>query len=448
MQTNNVVVIARREYLSRVKTKGFWIGTVLLPVLMLSMTILPSLLIARSKSTLRLAIVDQTGKVGAPLQSKLEHQTGSDKDNEKDKDKSPTGAAQLQAKGRQQTPLSTFVVELIGAKPDADAQRAELDRRVMAKEIDAWVWIGADTLTSNKIEYHGESVSNFVTQGRLQDIVSDVVRDVRLEEAGYDTTLVSKLTQGVKIDTVRITKEGGKAETGMAGFFFAYAMFFVQYMLLMLYGQQVMSGVLEEKTSRIVEVVVSSVRPFEMMLGKLVGICLVGLSQVLIWLLTAAFITAPGLAFAAITLPANIPTVSLTLLFHFAALFILGFFVYASFYAALGAAFNDLREAQQAASSAAFFLIVPVFLMFVIINDPDSPIAVASSLFPPFTPLLMLLRIAVKQPPAWQIALGYVLTAGFVVLMTWMCGKIYRVGILMYGKKPTFKELARWIKYA
>jgi len=138
----------------------------------------------------------------------------------------------------------------------------------------------------------------------------------------------------------------------------------------------------------------------------------------------------------------------LTLIFHFAALFILGFFVYASFYAALGAAFNDLREAQQAASSAAFFLIVPVFLMFVIINDPDSPIAVASSLFPPFTPLLMLLRIAVKTPPAWQIALGYVLTAAFVVMMTWMCGKIYRVGILMYGKKPTFKELARWIKYA
>ncbi len=441
MQVNNVVVIARREYLSRVKTKGFWIGTVLLPVLMLAMTILPSLLLARAKSTLRLALVDQTGKVGTTLQAKLEHQAGGDKE-----DAVPE-TTELRS-SRNQPPLSTFRVELVEPKADADALRAELDRRVKAKQVDAWLWIGADALSTNKVEYHGESVSNFVTQGRLERIVTQVVRDVRLKDAGYDSAVVTKLSHPVDIDTVRITKEGNKAETGMAGFFFAYAMFFLLYMMIMLYGQQVMSGVLEEKTSRIVEVIVSTVKPFEMMLGKLVGICLVGLSQILIWLLTAAFLTAPGMAFAAATMPANLPTVSLPLILHFAGHFLLGFFVYASFYAALGAAFNDLREAQQAASSAAFFLVVPVFLMFVIINDPDSPMAVASSLFPPFTPLLMLLRIVVKQPPAWQIALGYVMTTAFVVMMTWMCGKIYRVGILMYGKKPTFKELARWIKYA
>jgi len=441
MRVNNVVVIARREYLSRVKTKGFWIGTVLLPVLMLAMAILPSVLLARAKSTLRLAIVDQTGKIAPQLQDKLQNQTGPDKE------ETPAVTTKIQG-GRRQQPQSTFRVELVPPQADAEAQRAELDRRTKAKEVDAWLWIGADAFTSNKIEYHGESVSNFVTQGRLQDIVTDVVRDARLKEAGYDIDLVSRLSHAVKIDTVRITEEGNKSETGMAGFFFAYAMFFLLYMMIMLYGQQVMSGVLEEKTSRIVEVIVSTVRPFEMMLGKLVGICLVGLSQILIWLLTAAFITAPGMAFAAATLPAGIPSVSLPLILHFAGHFLLGFFVYASFYAALGAAFNDLREAQQAASSAAFFLVLPVLLMFIIINDPDSPLAVATSLFPPFTPLLMLLRIAVKQPPAWQIALGYVLTTAFVILMTWMCGKIYRVGILMYGKKPTFKELARWIKYA
>lgn len=441
MQVNNVVVIARREYLSRVKTKGFWIGTVLLPVLMLAMTILPSLILARAKSTLRLAIVDQTGKVGAPLQAKLEHQTATEKD------EAAPETPEVRS-GRNQPPLSTFRVELVESKSDADALRAELDRRVKAQQVDAWLWIGADALSTNKVEYHGESVSNFVTQGRLERIVTQVVRDVRLKDAGYDSAVVSRLSHPVDIDTVRITKEGNKAETGMAGFFFAYAMFFLLYMMIMLYGQQVMSGVLEEKTSRIVEVIVSTVKPFEMMLGKLIGICFVGLSQILIWLLTAAFITAPGMAFAAATMPAGIPTVSLPLILHFAGHFLLGFFVYASFYAALGAAFNDLREAQQAASSAAFFLVVPVFLMFVIINDPDSPMAVASSLFPPFTPLLMLLRIVVKQPPAWQIALGYVMTTAFVVMMTWMCGKIYRVGILMYGKKPTFKELARWIKYA
>lgn len=442
MQLNNVGVIARREYLSRVRTKGFWIGTVLLPVLMLSMTVVPSLLIQRAKSTLRLVVVDQTGKIGDALRARLENQTPPAPAPTPAPLEAPT------AKAARQQPLSTFRVELVAAQPDVAAQHAELDRRVMAKEADAWLWIGGDALATNRVEYHGESVSNFVTQERLERIVTQVARDYRLKEAGYDSETVTKLSHPIDIETVRISKEGSRAQTGIAGFFFAYAMFFMQYMLLMLYGQQVMSGVLEEKTSRIVEVIVSTVKPFEMMLGKLLGICLVGLSQVLIWLLTAAFITAPTALIVGATLPAGIPTVSLSLVAHFAGFFILGFFVYASFYAALGAAFNDLREAQQAASSAAFFLVLPVFLMFVIINDPDSPLAVASSLFPPFTPLLMLLRIAVKTPPAWQIALGYLLTAGFVVLMTWMCAKIYRIGILMYGKKPTFKELARWLKYA
>jgi ABC-2 type transport system permease protein len=275
-----------------------------------------------------------------------------------------------------------------------------------------------------------------------------VVREVRVKEAGYDGDTITKLIHPIDLETVRITKEGDKAETGMAGFFFAYGLFFLLYIMIMLYGQQVMSGVLEEKTSRIVEVIISTVKPFELMLGKLVGICMVGLTQILIWLITAAVLTAPGAAFALAAMPTGIPTVSPTLILHFAGHFLLGFFLYASFYAALGAAFNDIREAQQAASSATFFLIMPVFLMFMIINDPDSPLAVATSLFPPFTPLLMLLRIAVKTPPAWQIILGYALTTGFVIFMTWTCSKIYRVGILMYGKKPTLKELLRWMKYA
>ena len=438
----NVAIIARREYVSRIQTKGFWIGTVLLPLLMVAMTLLPTLLLSRAKSSLRLTLVDQTGKLAAPLQDRLLHGKPDD-----GQDQTKTVGDVAASSSKNPGMLSTFQITIEPPAADAAAQRASLDRRALAKELDAWVWIGADTLSTNKVEYHGESVSNFVTQERMTRAFTDVVRDIRLKDAGYDNVLVAKLSQPIEIETVKVTKDGGKAETGMAGFFFAYGMFFLQYMLLMLYGQQVMSGVLEEKTSRIVEVIVSTVKPFEMMLGKLVGICLVGLTQVLIWLFSAALLTG-GLGVVLATLPFAVPAVSPMLIANFAGFFVLGFFVYASFYAALGAAFNDLREAQQAASSAAFFLVVPVFLMFVIINDPDSPLAVATSLFPPFTPLLMLLRIAVKTPPAWQIALGYVLTTLFVVMMTWMCGKIYRVGILMYGKKPTFKELARWIKYA
>jgi ABC-2 type transport system permease protein len=312
------------------------------------------------------------------------------------------------------------------------------------------VWISAAGLDKRgdghhgEVEYHGESVSNFITQEILEDAISDVVREWRLTANGFDAARVAELSRGVSLRTTRVTASGSQAQTGMAGFFFAYFLFFLLYVVLMIYGQQVMTGVLEEKTSRIVEVIIATVRPLELMAGKLLGICLVALTQLAIWLGTAFVLTLPGLVAAA----AVLPQVSLSLVLHFLGFFVLGFLMYATYYAALGAAFNDIKEAQQAASSAAFLFVPVVIFMFPTINDPDGLLATAASLFPPFTPMLMVLRVAVKSPPAWQLALGYALSAAFVVFMVWVCGKIYRTGILMYGKKPTLRELARWVRYA
>ncbi|MCZ7652699.1 MAG: ABC transporter permease [Thermoanaerobaculia bacterium] len=133
---------------------------------------------------------------------------------------------------------------------------------------------------------------------------------------------------------------------------------------------------------------------------------------------------------------------------HFLLLFLLGYFFFATLYAAIGAASNNLQEAQQFAGVVVIFLVAPVLLMMPVINDPDSVLAVVVSLIPPFTPLLMMLRIAVKMPPAWQIALGYLLSGGFTLLLVWLCARIYRVGILMHGKKPSLAELWRWLRYA
>ncbi len=443
LQASKVAVIVQREYVSRIKTKGFWIGTVILPLFMLAMTVVPSLLLAKSKANLRLAVVDETGQVGKALLDKL-------READKPAPEEATEEAKRALRGERRSPplKAEFTAQLEPPGADPTAQRKALDQKVLAGDLDAWVWIDEAGLAKNKVEYHGQNVSNFVTQERLTRAISAVVRDSRLRAAGYDAEKVAELAKPIDLATLRVTAEGARAEMGMAGFFFAYFLFFLLYVVLMIYGQQVMTGVLEEKTSRVVEVVVSTVKPMEMMLGKLLGICLVGLTQLAIWLGTAAVITAPGIVATLVTLPEGIPSVTPGIIFNFLAFFLLGFFLYATFFAAIGSAFNDLREAQQAATGATFFLVGPIFIMFLIMNDPDSPIAILTSLFPPFTPLLMMLRIVVKTPPVWQIALGYALTAAAAVGMVWVCAKIYRTGILMYGKKPTFKELWQWVRYA
>jgi ABC-2 type transport system permease protein len=216
-----------------------------------------------------------------------------------------------------------------------------------------------------------------------------------------------------------------------------------------LYGQQVMNGVLEEKTSRIVEVLLATVQPIELMVGKLAGIGAAGLTQLVIWLGTLAALSAPAVMTAMALAPGgNLPQVSGALLVHFLILFLLGFALFATLYAAVGAATNNVQEAQQFAGFLVIFLVAPIFFLVPIINDPDSTLAVVLSMIPLFTPLLMMLRIAVKMPPLWQIVTAYLLTAAFVAFLVWVCARIYRVGILMYGKKPTFQELWRWIRYA
>lgn len=454
MRIDAVATIARREYLAGVRTKGFWISTFLLPVMMVAMLVLPSLLMMKTRTTLRLAVVDETGRVGARLAERLSG-------GEDPKGSEPTPAVADPRRPRVGAPdrrpeSSRFAIELRSpaGDPAGDlaAQRAALDREVLSGEIDAWIWIGADALTGGKVPYHAESVSNFVTQSVLTGALTRAVSAARLADARIDVATVDRLTADVELETSRVSAEGARQEAGLAGFALAFFLFFLLYTVTLVYGQQVMNGVLEEKTSRIVEVLLSTVRPVELLSGKLLGIAAVGLTQLGLWMVASMALSAPG-AIGAIAaggaMPAGfqLPAVSPMLAVHFLAHFLLGFLLFAALYAAVGAAANDPKEAQQLAGFVVLFVVAPVFLLMTIINDPDSTLATVLSLVPPFTPLLMMLRIAVKSPPLWQILLGYALTTAFVAGLLWLCAKIYRVGILMHGKRPTLAELGRWLRY-
>jgi ABC-2 type transport system permease protein len=438
MRIDPIVTIAKREYLTRVKSKGFWVATLLLPVAMAALTILPSMIAMKTRASQRLAVVDEAGGYGERLAAKLV---------EEEKTKPAT---ELEPGRRRKEETAQFKVDLVARSGERAAQRAELDRKVLAGEIDAWLWLSPEGLEKNEVEYHAESVSNFMTQSRLSDVVSEVVGEARLKAAGIDAAQVASLTHEVDLETTRVLAEGSRQEGGMAAFFLAYFLFFLLYMVTLLYGQQVMNGVLEEKSSRIVEVILATVRPIELLLGKLLGIGLAGLTQLAVWLTTMVALTAPAVLGALALVPEDtqLPQVSLVLVLHFLMLFLLGFSLFATLYAAIGAATNNVQEAQQFAGFLVIFLVAPMFFLIPIINDPDSTLAVVLSMIPPLTPMLMMLRIAVKMPPLWQILTAYVLTSAFIVFLIWVCARIYRIGILMYGKKPTFQELWRWIRYA
>ena len=426
MRPSNFRTIAKREYLARLRSKGFWISTIALPVMMAAWAVLPSLMVAKAKTSQKLAVVDRTHEVAGLLRETLD-------------DLAKRTAGQV-----------SFDLEVVEPETDAAAQRAALDQRVLDEEIAAWVWIDPEMLAENRVEYHAQSVSNFITQQALTGALSVAVQQVRLVESGYDPEIVAELSSSIDLETVRISAEGSRAEGGLGGFALAFAVFMMLYITTLIYGQQVMLGVLEEKSSRVVEVLLSTVDPLDLMAGKIVGIGLAGLTQLGIWFSFAAVLTAPVVVAAMAFLPAGteLPTLPPILVLHFFLLFILGYFFYATFYAMIGSAFNNPQEAQQMASLAVIFVVLPWIFFLPILNDPDSTLAVVTSLIPIFTPFLMVLRIAVKMPPTWQILLGYFLTTALCAGMIWLCARIYRIGILMYGKKPSLRELWRWIRYA
>lgn len=437
--------VARREFRERIRTKGFWFATIGLPLIMIAMAILPSLLLSRSKTHDRIAIVDETGRLEKDLRAVVAESTQKGRAETK-----PSGAEEVQNGRGRNASGATFDLEFVAPRSDGTALGQELDKKILDGQLDAWLRIEKDALQTSKVSYRGRSVSNFMTQEQLSSNLTDTFRRVRLRDAGLDLAKLDGVLGSVDLATVRVTAEGNRKEGGLAGIGFAYILFMMLFVSVQVWGQQVMSGVLEEKGSRILEVLIATVRPVELLFGKLLGIGALGLVQMSIWLVSFAIASAPGVLAAVLSLPADIsfPRVTVAMVLNLVALFVLGFFAFASLYAAIGAAFNNLQEAQQVAGMMSFLLVIPVIFAFKVINAPDAASSVVLSLIPLFTPFLMALRISIQMPPVWQLALAYLLTSGFVYFMMSVCARIYRVGILMYGKKPTIQEMWRWARYS
>jgi ABC-2 type transport system permease protein len=422
---SEVLLIVRREFLERVRSKAFVIGTVLFPVFLVVTAVLP-LLLDGGGDERRIALVDESpAGIGA-------------------------GVAAALAAAPQGEDDDRYAVERIAAP--LERVRGELNARVQAEELDGYVVIPPDVLEGNRVLYRARSIAN---AGVLRDIrraASQAVQAERLRAAGLDGGELAALIRPVQVDEARITGEGEEGGDAMSTFFVAYILLFLVYFMVVFYGNGVMRSVLEEKTNRIVEVMVSSVRAGDLMLGKILGVGAAALLQVAIW---AAFVAVAASRSEALAARFGLEPGALHALriepavgMAFVGFFVLGFLLYAALFAALGAAVTSEQEAQSLQFTVLFPLVLPMIFMIPMIEEPMGSMATALGLIPLTSPLVMPMRMALVPVPPLQLGMALALLMVAVPLVAWVAGKIYRVGILATGKKPTLRELAAWLRAA
>jgi ABC-2 type transport system permease protein len=418
MSMHNVWLIAKREYLERVRAKSFLIMTILIPLLMGGLVYGAALANGRS-GDLHIAVVTQDPHFGLDLKSELENtkQSAVDSDDESSKQ-------------------SVSQVDIVS--PPTSDTRATLDDQLKNRKLDGYIWVTPASTPHSRptFEWVSKSKADILTPSLLGSGIRTTLTREGLSNSGMPASEVDSLLRPV--DLISKDKDGG-----FAAFASVYALFFLMYFVILFYGMNVARSIIEEKTSRIFEVLLSTIRPEEMMAGKVIGVGAVGLSQVAIWIVVGLLVTRLGLLAAGISLAITPVQVAFFVLF-----FLLGYILYSSVAAALGAMTSSEQELQQ----LNMFLMLPLIACSVVIlrvvRDSDGLVAKVFSFFPFCTPLIMYVRIAVHQPPAWQIALsilGLILT---ILAVLWFASRIYRVGILMYGKKPNLPEIIRWLKYS
>lgn len=413
---HKIWAVIRREFIERVRQKWFWVMALLGPVFFAAIFLLPTLLMTKS-GVKHIAVVDgTTTSLGAEVTGKLDS-------------------------------TRVFRAVRVAAGPNV---LDSLANQVDIKQLDGFL-IVSDSLVQGKAEYRASNVSSFTAQGTLENTLSTLVNRVRLEREGVDPGVVDRAQVRLDLQTHKLTGGRLTGENAAQSFSLAYFMGIILYMAILLYGINVMSSVLEEKTTRIVEVLVSSLKPFQLMLGKVIGVGAVSLFQFVIWGISGRLIFSQR----ARLLPADgqgaeqvftVPHVTLATGGIFLAYFIGGFMLYSAMFAAVGAMSSNEQEARQAQQPVSMLLVLSFISMFAMLNDPGSTFAVTLSMVPFTAPIAMPVRWAAGSLPLSEVALSLAILFASIIIVTWIAARIYRVGILMTGKRPNMKELVRWVR--
>ena len=416
---SKTLTVVRKEYLERVRSKSFLIGTVLVPVLMSMVIVLPALLEKTGGQEARtIGVIDPSGRYLGPLHEAL-----------RDQEKEHITLLPISVEGRQ---LSEGINDLKGM--------------ILNEAVHSGLVIDADFTESRQVTFYNKSVSALVMlDDVLRPALNRVLRQSRFQNAGVPDSLHAYLAAASSWTTIAVTAAGDEEEQNEAvSFAMAFGMILIIYIMVIMYGSHTLTAVIEEKSSRVVELLLSSISPGNLMLGKIIGIGLAGLTQFAIWTGSIMFLSLQGVSVGRFDL--DFTFLNPLILVSFLVFFILGFFLYASIYAGVGAMCNSVQDSQQFHTPIVMGLVLPMLMLGFVLRAPDSTLSVVLSLIPIFAPVLMFMRVCVQTPPVWQVVLSWLL----LILAIWgtarMSGKLFRLGILMYGASPTWLTLGRALR--
>jgi ABC-2 type transport system permease protein len=412
-------LLASREYRERVRSRAFVLVTLLTPLVLGGVLGGTALLAVHASASQRVAIVSDDLAEARDTAQELKQESGG--------------------------PQSVEVLAPEGAGGQAAGEQAALNRRVEAKELNGYLLVTHGAAGQRAI-YVSSSSADLQTGGMMEDALSRASTRMALRARGLSAADASALLQHVSVETEQV--QGGRlmSRNNKRGFAGAYALVMLMYIVVLIYGMNVARSVVQEKTSRIYEVLLSTATADALILGKLLGVGAAGLTQVAIWFVLLGAVAGTSLAETYGLHGLGSLGIRPEQVVFFLVYFVLGFLFYSGISAGIGALLGAEQELQQFSFIIVAPLIVSVLMMNYVLSNPGAPISVAMSLIPPFTPIVMYLRICAGATPAWQIALSIVLLLGSIGLVVWLAARIYRVGILMYGKRPTLPEALRWLR--
>jgi len=451
---NKLLAVIRREYLQRVRTKFFVFMTVAGPLVLVVFTVVPGMLFNLKTSDTRLAIVDETSgaQLYEPVREALLRKDFDDDEQTAAKEMNPmqqNSSDRLEKLGKSIN--GGFVVEKVNVNGRAlDDVKRELNGRIRRGELEGYLVLPADILSNSETEpaYYGRNVGDVVTREQIEDRLNSAVRRQRLIQQGVKDQEIDMLSRPVDLANYPINEKGEEgAEDSGAGFSLVSVIALLIYMTVLLYGQVVLGAVVEEKETRIAEILFSSIRPFQLMAGKLIGVSLMALTQLVIWITAFVVVSAVVLPQLAVKgYEVNLPHLPPAFFVYFFVFFVVGYFIYATVYVLVGSMVTTTQEGGQMAMPVVFMLMAGLVMAFPVVRAPNSQFAFWVSMVPFFAPITMMVRIVSETPPFWQIAASLLACCTTIVVLLWLAARVYRVGMLMYGKKANIPEMLRWVR--
>lgn len=409
-----ISIIAKWEYLEKVKTKAFLISIIITPAIIILFSVLPTLLATKEDSSTKVVgFLDRSGVYFEELKSEISKFTLDDG--------SP----------------NYILTNVNNVEMTEDDVKSKIDQETFEGKYDLFLFVRNGGTDSMIVEMRSKGMANFRDLGRFSDAFETVRLNNRMKQEQLNPELVEFIKSGVKISQIKIEEGGKEGKSNFEAVFFSSFIFILLLMMMVIYsGQMLVRSLLEEKSNRIIEILVSSCNANELLAGKVLGLSALGLTQILIWMMI-------GIALAG---SAMIPMDAFKNILPMLVYFVMGFIFFTTLFVGIGSIVSTEQEAQQITSYLSIIMVIPVVIVFPAMQNPNSGLIKILSYIPITTPSVMLLRLNIAPVPAWEVAA----TMGLLILSTFLTvkfsAKIFRIGILAYGKMPNFRELKSWLR--